>query len=121
MPDILSFDIINPLTNNKLPFYNNTKGLLYIPGLSPKYRYYIECARSVPNVGRRYYLLLNSAKFNRDCRICHTDGYGRLVIPVRGELKEYLNDCCTRTRNIEVNIVEATEVYDIYYINADNM
>ena len=114
MPDILSFDIINPLTNNKLPFYNNTKCLLYIPGLSPKYRYY-------PNVGRRYYLLLNRVKFNRDCRICHTDGYGRLVIPVRGELKEYLNDCCTRTRNIEVGIVEATEVYDIYYINADNM
>lgn len=121
MPEILSFDVVNPLLDNKLPFYNVQKGLLYIPGITNKYRYYLECARNIPKVGRRYYLLLNGNKFNKDCRRCNTDGYGRLVINPRGEFKDYLEDCCAKTRNIEIGILESTDIYDIYYVNADNM
>ena len=43
------------------------------------------------------------------------------MINPRGEFKDYLEDCCAKTRNIEIGILESTDIYDIYYVNADNM
>lgn len=121
MNDILEFDVVNPVLNNIMPFYNKNKNVLYIPNPQQKYRYYLECARNIPKIGRRYFILFSLRKFSNDCRKCTIDGFNRIAITPRGEFKEYLNDCCTTTRNIEICVEWYSDNYDIYRVNAENM
>lgn len=121
MNDILEFDLINPILDNTSSFYNKKKNVLYLPNPQQRYKYYVECARNFPKVGRRYFILLGINKFSDNCRKCRIDGYNRITITPRGEFREYLEDCCKETRNIEVGVEEYAANYDIYYVNADNM
>ena len=86
---ITKYDIINPITDKKSPFYNQKKGLFYF-STSSNYKYYLECSRLNENTSDiEFYILLSEVKFNNICKQCHVDNYGRCQIRPAGKLKEY--------------------------------
>ena len=72
---LFKYDILNPVKDNKRPFFDEKKGLFYIP-INANYRYYIEAAITNQDTGgREYYLLFSTNKFDDNCRLCKVDGY----------------------------------------------
>lgn len=113
---IFKYDILNPVKDNKRPFFDEKRGLFYIP-VKTNYRYYIEAAiTNAENGGREYYILLSNIKFDENCRLCNVDGYGRCKIKVKGELKDYIIQESSYRGNIDVTYMETEDVYDVYLI-----
>lgn len=114
---IYNYEIINPVTNIKKPFYDFKRKLLFFPIAGNNYRYYIEAARNNENsFTREYYILLSRKKFNNNCRICHTDNYGRCQIRVKGEIKDYIIQEIKHRGNVEIEYVESEEDYDVFVV-----
>ena len=64
---ITKYDIINPISDKKSPFFNKKKGLFYFPTKS-NYKYYLECSRINENTSDiEFYILLSEVKFNINC------------------------------------------------------
>lgn len=111
---INNYEILNPVTNNKEP-YINKRGELVIPNIKRNYNYYIECARNT-NYGRDYFILVGKDKFDRNCRKCNVDIYGRLKIRIKGEFKDYI-ECEIKYRgNVNYEYIESEQLYDIFKV-----
>lgn len=117
MPDIYLYDIINPVVNKKKAWFDVKKGLIFLPYPNKNYRYFVECALNVDKLGRQYYILLSDTKFNENCRLCQIDGYGRVKIPVRGELRNYISDNCSTNININMELQDSCEIYDAFCVS----
>lgn len=116
LTNIYSYNIINPVINKKRAWFDIKKGLIFMP-TNINYRYFVECALNVDKLGRQYYILLSNHKFNENCRLCQVDGYGRVKIPVRGELKDYLNSNYNCNFNINMDLIDNYDIYDVYCIS----
>lgn len=113
MSDIVKYNILNPISNNKKPFYKNN--FLYIPSIG-KYNYFLEASLQNEYGGVDYYLLFGKTKFNEHCRKCITDNYGRVKINIKGSIKDYVKEECERYGNINVDYVESADDYDVFTI-----
>lgn len=113
MTDIIKYQVLNPIPDKSKPFVRN--GILYIPILE-KYRYFLECAQDNAYGGRDYFLLLSKTKFNQSCRICQCDGYGRIKLKLKGEIKDYIYDKCEEEGNCDFEYIESGEDYDVFSI-----
>ena len=114
---IFKYEVLNPVINNKKPFYDFKRKLLFFPVKGVSYRYYVEVARNNnKNGNREYFILLNHNKFDENCRICHIDIYGRCQIRIQGELKEYIIRESSYRGNINIEYVESTEDYDVFIV-----
>jgi len=112
---IHKYKVINPVKIPKLPFYDDKKGIFYIP-LKTKYRYYVEAVIEDGQGGVNYYILLSKEKFDINCRLCHTDDYGRVQIKLRGEVLDYVIKESIERGNVNVVYIESVEGYDVYSI-----
>lgn len=113
---ICNYEVLNPVVDTKSPFFNIKRGLFIFP-INRKYRYYIECARNNEHDGNReYFILLSNIKFDKNCRICHVDSYGRCQIKVRGEMKDFILRETKWRGNIEVEYIESTDAYDVFTV-----
>lgn len=111
---ITKYDIINPITDKKSPFYNQKKGLFYF-STSSNYKYYLECSRLNENTSDiEFYILLSEVKFNNNCKQCHVDNYGRCQIRPAGKLKEYILNESKERSNFIMEYLETEDSYDIY-------
>lgn len=114
---IFKYEVLNPVIDNKSPFFDNKRGLFCFPLKGCNYKYYIECAvTNQENGGREYYILLSKKRFDNNCRKCHIDIYGRCQIKVKGELKDYIINETSWRGNIEVNYVESSDDYDVFSV-----
>lgn len=113
MTDIYKYTILNPVPDKSKPFVKNR--ILYIP-MSERYRYFIEAAQDSPCGGREYYILFGKTKFNPNCRVCQPDGYGRIRLKLKGEIKEYIYDKCAEEGNCDIEYVESADDYDVFNI-----
>lgn len=109
MTDIVKYEILNPVIDKTKPFFR--KGILFIP-IEEKYRYFIEAAQENAYGEKYYFLLLSKTKFNSNCRICNTDMYGRVKIPLKGEIKDFVENKTT----IDIEYIESGEDYDVFSI-----
>lgn len=113
---IFKYEVINPVTNNKKPFYDFKRKLFLFP-VDVNYKYYVECAvNNTETGGREYFILLSDISFDDNCRKCRVDDYGRCQINVRGEIKEYIIDEVKNRGNIEVNYINRELNYDVYQV-----
>lgn len=112
---IITYEVINPITDTKRPFLNKS-GLLLFYAIGAKYRYFVECARTETNGSREYYILISDKKFDNNCRLCNVDNYGRCKLKLHGELKDYVTNEIHTRGNVDVEYQESTSEYDIYKI-----
>lgn len=113
---ICKYEIIAPVTDNKLPHFDKW-GNFVIPAIGKNYRYYVECARYNPaTFSREYFLLLSDNKFDKNCRKCRVDNYGRLKLILHGELKRFVDDEVRTRGNVEYQYADTEEDYDVYMI-----
>lgn len=114
MSDIIKYDILNPIPDKAKPFLK--KDTLYIP-IKANYRYFIEAAMNNAFGGRDYFLLFGNTKFNNNCRTCQKDGYGRIKLKLKGEIKDYIYDKCKTYGNCDIEYIESAEDYDVFEIS----
>lgn len=113
---IFKYEIINPTTDNKRPFFMEKNGLFYVP-VKKNYNYYVECAiTNQDTCEREYFLMLGTEKFDANCRKCNTDNYGRVQIKIRGEIKDYILREMKDRGNVDVEYLESEDAYDVYTI-----
>ena len=112
---IIKYKAVNPVVNVKLPFYNSKNGIFYIP-INHTYKYYIEAIVPQTGGGVKYYILLGKTKFDNNCRICHTDAYGRVQVRIKGSFKEFVLDELKERANLNVEYIESADDYDAYHI-----
>ena len=111
---ITKYDIINPITDKKSPFYNKKKGLFYFHTKS-NYKYYLECSRiNEKTHDIEFYILISDKKFNINCKQCHVDNYGRCQIRPAGALKDYIFKECEHRGNFMFEYIETEDNYDVY-------
>lgn len=111
---ITKYDIINPITDKKSPFYNQKRGLFYFHTKS-KYKYYLECSKiNEKTKDIEFYVLLSETRFNPNCKQCHVDNYGRCQIRPSGKLKEYIISELKERGNFIMEYCETEENYDVY-------
>lgn len=111
---IYNYEILNPVTDNKQPFYDFKRGLFCFK-VQKKYKYYVECARiNEFNQKREYYIILGEEKFDDNCRPCSVDMYGRCKIKVQGEMKDYIVGIAEIIGNIEINYAYSQDGMDVW-------
>lgn len=111
---IANYDILNPISDKKSPFYNAKKGLFYFH-TKTKYKYYLECSRiNEQTHDLEFYIFLSKVKFNQNCKSCHVDNYGRCQIRPAGKLKEYILEESKERANFIMDYLETVNDYDIY-------
>lgn len=109
---VFKYEILNPIVDKKKPFLDR-RGFFVIPNLKIDYKYYLECANYNQALGyKEYYILLSKEKFDENCRSCKMDNYGRIKIPVKGELKDFIKDNSV----IDIEYVESENNYDVFKI-----
>lgn len=113
MDDIVKYNILNPIAEKNKPYVQH--GLLYIP-IHGNYRYFVEASQDNTFGGRTFYLLLGEKKFNHNCRICQKDGYGRIKLKLKGEIKDYVYNYCSIYGNIDFEYIESADGYDVFSI-----
>lgn len=113
---IFKYKILNPVKDPKLPFYDNKKGIFYIP-LNKKYRYFIEASTYDEDKGYSYFLLLSAIKFNLNCRLCNTDNYGRVKVNIGGEFKDFVVKESEERGNVNIDYVETVDCYDVFNVH----
>jgi hypothetical protein len=109
------YEVINPVSSNKKPFYDFKRGLFVFP-CKEKYRYYVETIITTDGFGCQYYILLSSKLFNEHCRLCKVDDYNRCKINVRGDIKDYIISETKKRGNINIEYIESYDDYDVYLI-----
>ncbi len=112
---IVKYEIINPVSSNRKPFYDFKKNILMFP-TNKKYRYYVETALNSEQRGREYFILLGNDKFDVNCRLCNVDQYGRCKVNIRGELKQFIINETKHRGNIEIDYVESYDNYDVFVV-----
>ena len=112
---IYSYEVLNPVTNNKKPYINN-KGIFIFNITKRSYKYYIEAALNKENGNREYYFLLSDTKFDNNCRKLNIDSYGRCQIKVKGEMKDFITEEIEYRGNVNVNYLESKDEYDVYIV-----
>ena len=111
---IAKYDILNPITDKRSPFYNQKKGLFYFHTKS-NYKYYLECSKlNEYTKDIEFYILLSNKKFDINCKLCHVDNYGRCQIRPAGKLKEYIIQESKERGNFIMDYLESEEYYDVY-------
>ncbi|AXH74525.1 MAG: hypothetical protein KNU04_gp55 [crAssphage sp. isolate ctbg_1] len=113
MNDIVKYEIINPIADKSKPYYRS--GTLYIP-IETKYKYFLETRVLDENGYTQYYFLFGKEKFNKHCRKCQSDSYGKIKLRPKGEIKEYIHDTCKSDGNIELEYIESTDTYDVFMV-----
>lgn len=111
---ILNYEILNPKTDNKRPFLLRN-GLFCFHTDYKNIKYYLECAR-IENYERKYYLLVGETKFDKNCRLCSVDDYGRCKIKIKGELKNYIESEIKERGNINVEEINNNGLCIVYLI-----
>lgn len=112
---IHKYNVLNPVTNPKLPFFDERKGIFYVP-LKTIYRYYVEATVPSTEGYNHYYLLLGKTKYDTNCRLCHTDAYGRVQVKIKGEIRDFVIKESLERGNVQVTYIESTLDYDVYEI-----
>lgn len=113
---ISKYQILNPLTDRKKPYYDNVRNQLVIP-VKRKYKYYIEAAQyNYITTSKDYFILLGVEKFDDNCKRCEVDGYGKCRISIKGEIKEYIIDTIKDLGNITVEYQETDGLYDVFNV-----
>lgn len=115
MSDLVSFEILNPISDKNKPYFDNKNNIFVIP-LKIGYTYYVETKLIEENGITNYYLLLGFTKFNNNARRCNVDNYGRCKIRIGGEFKDFVINECKERGNINVTYIESKEDYDIYLV-----
>lgn len=112
---IHKYRITDPVIDPKLPFFDKRKGIFYVP-TKKEYRYYVACV--TPNTDRdvNYHILLGNTKFDINCRLCHTDLYGRVQIKVKGEIKDFIERESLERGNVQVTYIESIDNFDVFEI-----
>lgn len=111
---ITKFNVLNPITDKRSPFYNQKKGLFYFH-TKTNYKYYLECSSiNEKNNDIEFYILLSTEKFDINCKQCHVDNYGRCQIKPAGKVKEYILDQVKERGNFIMEYMESEDNYDIY-------
>lgn len=114
---IHKYQIINHTTNAKMPFFDEKKGIFYLP-VNHIYRYFVEAVvANTEEGGYDYFFLLSKTKFDNNCRLCNTDGYGRCQIKIRGDMKEYIVSELKGRGTVDVEYIESTDGYDVFKVN----
>lgn len=114
--NVTKYNIINPVTDKRLPYYDKT-GYLIIPTPGKNYKYFLECSIYIKDEKRnQYFILLGEEKFDENCRKCETSLYGRTKLKPKGELKDYIEENCQDTKNISIVYKESEGGYDVYQI-----
>lgn len=114
---LVKYKVLNPVKDTKLPFLDEKKGIFYIPNIKTAYRYYVECVVPDGEGAVDYYLLLSKVKFDINCRLCHTDNYGRVQVKVKGELKDYIIKESLERGNVTVTYSETVDDYEVFVID----
>lgn len=112
---IIKYKILHPVTNTKLPFFDNKKGIFYVP-ISNNYRYYVEAVVPLEDGGVNYFLLLGKTKFDINCRLCHTDNYSRVQIKIKGDFKDFVINESKERGNVKIEYIESTDDYDVFKV-----
>ena len=111
---ITKYDILNPITDKKSPFYNKQKGLFYFPTVTG-YKYFLECSKINPlNNDIEFYILLGKTKFDPNCKSCHLDNYGRCQLKISGKIKEFVLNELEYRGNFIMEYVETEDGYDVF-------
>lgn len=111
---IYNYDLVCQKRNKKMPFLLKD-GILCIPNIDKKYKYYLEVKRFNENQ-YDYYVLLGEKKFDDNCYNCYTDNYNRLKIRLHKDLKEYCNSIAEYSPNVIVEYIESDLDYDVWQI-----
>lgn len=112
---IHKYKISNPTIDPKFPFFDKRKGIFYVP-MKKGYRYYVACATPKTDGDVDYHILLSDRKFDINCRLCHTDLYGRVQIKVKGEIKNFIERETIERGNVQVTYVESGDDYDVFEV-----
>lgn len=112
---IIKYKVLNPVKDNKMPFFDERKGIFYVP-ITGYYRYYVEAIVPCEEGGVDYFLLLGKIKFDANCRLCNTDNYGRVQIKIKGDFKEFIINETKERGNVKVEYIESADDYDVFKI-----
>ena len=115
--EIVKYDIIDKIPNNKKPFFDMKRGF-FVFRLEKEYKYFCQAKtynRDTYNYD--YFLLLGKTKFNDSCRKCYKDDIGRYKIRPTKDIKDYLTIGASNGNNFDLIYVESTELYDVWQIN----
>lgn len=111
--NVVKYNVLNKTTNKKLPYYENE--YLIIPGVKKQYKYFLECSVYIKDEKRnQYYILLGIDKFDENCRRCSTNGYGSVKLKPQGEIKEYIENLCEESKNVNISYFDSEGGYDVY-------
>ena len=113
---ITKYNIINTLSNKKLPYYDFKTDYFIVPFKS-SYRWFVEAANYNKEKGyNEYYILVSNEKFDENCRRCETNQYGKCKFKLLGEIKDYVISECNDRGNITCDYVETCGNYDVFRI-----
>lgn len=111
---ICKYEVIAPVTNRKIPYLDN-RGFFIIPNIGKEYKYYVEVKRYNPNkFCYQYFLLLNTYKFDPQCKKCRVDDYGRLKLKLHDELLEFATSIMRICGNVKTDYIESESDYDVW-------
>ena len=111
---IVKYDLISPTATKDSPFYNQKKGLFYFKTKS-NYKWYLECSRfNEEKQDIEFYVLLGEIQFDKNCKKCHVDNYGRCQIRPTGKIKEYIISESEHRANFIFEYLETENNYDVY-------
>lgn len=111
---ITKYEIITEIIDTKSPFYDDRAGIFYIP-CTDSFRYFIECKRFNEIYKEyEYFILVGNKRFDKKCKLCHTDNYGRLQIKLSEDFKHYFTYKHNARTNVAVEIAETCDDYRAY-------
>ena len=113
---IAKYNIINPISNRKKPYYDFKLNYFIFP-VKRKYKYFVEAANYDSQRGiTQYYLILSDIAFDDNCRVCETNMYNKCKVKLLGEIKDYVINECKDRGNIIVDYVETIDNADVFRI-----
>lgn len=116
MTNIYKYKIINIIPDINRPYIND-KDELIVPRTNGYYKWFVEAINyNRNNAIDKYYILLSYNKFNNSCRGCKIDRKNNLIIPVLGEIRDYIKRECKEHGNVDVNYIESTDEYDVFEV-----
>lgn len=114
--NVVKYNIINPLSNKKLPYYDFKTDNFIFP-LKGNYKWFVEAANFNKEKGyNEYYILLGKDKFDDNCRRCEVTQYGKCKVKLLGEIREYVISECINRGNITVYYIETCDNYDVFSV-----
>jgi hypothetical protein len=111
---ILNYENINPKKDNKKPFLDKN-GFLFFNANTKKTCYYLECIQKDEYTNEeKFYILVGETIFDKNCRVCKTDNYGRIKIKPCKKLKNYIDNNCDFGKNINIELSESNGLYTAF-------